>query len=94
VKSSNQKRIKLFKGLTINLSQTGFSFVAADRGQRININGDKGGSNVGNQHTKSRFIQAAIYSLPTEEISYVTILKTLFIIFFASWVYWLIYKLF
>jgi len=36
-----QKRITLFKGLTLNLSKTGASISVGARGARLNIHGDK-----------------------------------------------------
>lgn len=42
-----QKRIRLLKGLTLNLSKTGTSFSLGGRGARVNIRGDKVTGNVG-----------------------------------------------
>ncbi|MGV0999762.1 MAG: DUF4236 domain-containing protein, partial [Fluviibacter sp.] len=42
-----QKRIRLFKGLTLNLSKTGTSFTLGGRGASVNIRGDKVTGNVG-----------------------------------------------
>jgi hypothetical protein len=42
-----QKRIRLFKGLTLNLSKTGTSFSLGGRGARVNIRGDKVTGTVG-----------------------------------------------
>lgn len=42
-----QKRITLFKGLTLNLSKTGASISVGARGARLNIHGDKVTGSVG-----------------------------------------------
>jgi hypothetical protein len=42
-----QKRIRLFKGLTLNLSKTGASFSLGGRGARVNIRGNKVTGTVG-----------------------------------------------
>ena len=42
-----QKRITLFKGLTLNLSKTGASVSIGTRGARLNIRGDKVTGSVG-----------------------------------------------
>lgn len=42
-----QKRIRLFKGLTLNLSKTGTSFSLGGRGASVNIRGDKVTGTVG-----------------------------------------------
>lgn len=42
-----QKRIRLFKGVTLNLSKTGVSFSLGGRGARVNIRGDKVTGTVG-----------------------------------------------
>src|SRR5574343_1771524 len=42
-----QNRIRLFKGLTLNLSKTGTSFTLGGRGASVNIRGDKVTGNVG-----------------------------------------------
>ena len=42
-----QKRITLFKGLTLNLSKTGASVSIGARGARLNIRGDKVTGSVG-----------------------------------------------
>jgi hypothetical protein len=42
-----QKRITLFKGLTLNLSKTGTSFTIGRRGASINVKGNKVTANVG-----------------------------------------------
>ena len=42
-----QKRITLFKGLTINLSKTGASVSVGPRGAKLNIRGDRVTGSVG-----------------------------------------------
>ena len=42
-----QKRIKLFKGLTLNLSKTGTSWTVGGRGASINLRDGKATGNVG-----------------------------------------------
>jgi len=42
-----QKRIRIFKGLTLNLSKTGTSFTVGGRGASINIRGKKVTANAG-----------------------------------------------
>lgn len=42
-----QRRIRLFKGVTLNLSKTGTSFSLGGRGARVNIRGDKVTGTVG-----------------------------------------------
>ncbi|MBU3549475.1 DUF4236 domain-containing protein [Polynucleobacter sp. P1-05-14] len=42
-----QKRITLFKGLSLNLSKTGASISVGTRGARLNIRGDKVTGSVG-----------------------------------------------
>jgi hypothetical protein len=42
-----QKRIKIFKGLTLNLSKTGTSWSIGGRGASINIRGKKTTGNIG-----------------------------------------------
>ena len=36
-----QKRIRIFKGLTLNLSKSGTSWTAGGRGMSLNVRGDK-----------------------------------------------------
>jgi hypothetical protein len=42
-----QKRITIFKGLTINLSKTGASVSVGPRGAKLNIRGDQVTGNIG-----------------------------------------------
>lgn len=42
-----QKRIRLFKGLTLNLSKTGRSWTIGDRGSSVNLRDGKATGNVG-----------------------------------------------
>ena len=42
-----QKRIRLFKGLTVNLSKSGASWTVGGRGASINVRGDKITGNAG-----------------------------------------------
>ena len=42
-----QKRIRIFKGLTLNLSKTGTSLTVGGRGASINIRGKKVTANAG-----------------------------------------------
>jgi hypothetical protein len=42
-----QKRIRIFKGLTLNLSKSGTSFTVGGRGASINVSGDKVTGNAG-----------------------------------------------
>lgn len=42
-----QKRIRLFKGVTLNLSKTGTSISLGGRGARVNFRGDKVTGTVG-----------------------------------------------
>lgn len=42
-----QKRIRIFKGLTLNLSKTGTSLTVGRRGASVNIRGDRVTGNVG-----------------------------------------------
>lgn len=42
-----QKRIRLFKGVTLNLSKTGASVSLGGRGARVNLRGDKVTGTVG-----------------------------------------------
>lgn len=41
------KRIRIFKGLSINFSKTGTSFTVGRRGATLNVRGDKVTANVG-----------------------------------------------
>ena len=42
-----QKRIRLFKGLTLNLSKSGTSWTVGGRGGSVNVRGDKVTGNAG-----------------------------------------------
>ena len=42
-----QKRIRIFKGLTLNLSKSGSSWTVGRRGASVNFKGDKVTGNVG-----------------------------------------------
>ena len=42
-----QKRIRIFKGLTLNLSQSGTSWTVGGRGASVNVRGDKLTGNAG-----------------------------------------------
>ncbi len=42
-----QKRIRIFKGLTLNLSKSGTSWTLGGRGASVNVRGEKVTGNVG-----------------------------------------------
>ncbi len=42
-----QKRIRIFKGLTLNLSKSGTSFTVGGRGASVNFSKDKVAGNIG-----------------------------------------------
>ena len=42
-----QKRIRIFKGLTLNLSKSGTSWTVGGRGASVNVRGDKVTGNAG-----------------------------------------------
>jgi hypothetical protein len=42
-----QKRIRIFKGLTLNLSKSGTSWTVGGKGASVNVRGDKVSANAG-----------------------------------------------
>lgn len=66
-----QKRIRLFKGLTLNLSKTGKSFSLGGRGASVNIRGDKMTGTVGVPGTGLSFRDRL--DKPTEQLEVPTV---------------------
>ena len=62
-----QKRIRIFKGLTLNLSKSGSSWTVGRPGASVNLRGDKVTGNVGIPGTGLSYRESLDNQAPPEE---------------------------
>lgn len=62
-----QKRIRIFKGLTLNLSKSGSSLTVGHPGASVNLRGDKVTGNVGMPGTGLSYSESLDNQAPPEE---------------------------